>query len=88
MEVDFDFKRHPAHVHRLVDLHEYFYLLTAKHAAFYLPKAWKTRAAGKRYNPAESNPSGQNQTLLLWLSRTLTRRLTTQLHLLTLQSFH
>lgn len=29
MEVDFDFILHPAHVHWLVYLHEYFYLLTA-----------------------------------------------------------
>lgn len=65
MEVDLDFQLDPAHVHWLFYLYQYFYLLTAKHATLYLPRPEKTRAAGKRYNLAESNLSGQNQSLRL-----------------------
>lgn len=56
MGVDLDFQLDPAHVPWLFYLYQYFYLLTAKHATLYLPRPEKTRAAGKRYNLAESKP--------------------------------
>lgn len=39
MEGDLDFQLHHAHVHWLVYLQEYFYLLAVKHTIFYLLKA-------------------------------------------------
>lgn len=53
MEVDLDFQLHRAHVHWLVYLH------------FICSRLEKTSAAGKRFNPTESNPSGQIPTMCL-----------------------